>query len=269
MFTKSALILASLCTVSIAAVRSGKATAEWITSASTCGAGSQVKTGIRLVVDEGYHSYWLNPGDGGMKISVKWELPTGWAAGDIEHPIPKRFMTGELHGFGYEGTVIFPVLLKSPAGFTGEAKLKGTVSWLTCDNKGCIPGEAALELALKSGIPAPTADAKMIDDALAKVPQPQQGWVHLGVTEKPKILALRIEAHLSRPLNLDEYEIFPATPRVIDAATKIQFTRHGADWLAEVPKSEYATTAISELTIVLAPKADQPPLSLMWKSIGK
>ena len=49
---------------------------------STCGADSQVKTGIRLVVDEGYHTYWLNPGDGGMKISVKWELPTGWSAGN-------------------------------------------------------------------------------------------------------------------------------------------------------------------------------------------
>lgn len=269
MLIQSALILASLCTVSLATVRSGKATAEWITSSFACNTDSQLKTGIRLVVDEGYHTYWLNPGEGGMKISVKLELPTGWSAGDIEHPIPKRFTTGELPGFGYEGTVIFPVSLKSPAGFTGEAKLKGTVSWLTCDDKGCIPGEAALELTLKSGIPAPTADAKMIDEALAKVPQPQQGWVHLGVTETPKFLSLRIEAHLSRPLNLEEYEIFPATPQVIDAAAKIQFTRHGADWLAEVPKSEYATTAISELTIVLAPKADQPPLSLMWKSIGK
>ncbi len=225
-----------------------------------------MKTGIRLVVDEGYHTYWLNPGDGGMKTSVKWDLPEGWAAGNLEHPFPKRFMTGDLPGFGYEGTVIFPLNLTAPAGFSGEVKLKGTLSWLTCDNKGCIPGDAELELILKSGDPAPTAETRTIDEALAKIPQPQQGWVHLVVTEKAKAMGLRIEAHVSRPLDLEGYEIFPATAEVIDPAAKIQFTRSGAEWLAEVPKSEYATEAVSELTLVLVPKSGQAPLSLTWKA---
>ena len=269
MLAKSAIILTSLCTISLGAVRSGKATAEWITTSLTCGAGSQVKTGIRLVVDEGYHTYWLNPGEGGMKTSVKWELPAGWTAGELEHPVPKRFMTGDLPGFGYEGTVVFPVVLTAPIGFTGEAKLKGTLSWLTCDDKGCIPGDASIELTLKSGDPAPSADTKTIDVALAKIPQHQEGWVHLSVTEKPKVLALNIEAHLSRPLNLADYEIFPATPQVIDTAAKIQFAASGAEWLAEVPKSEYASGTVSELTLVLVSKTGQPPLSLTWKSAGE
>lgn len=267
MLPPSALVLASLCTISLGAVRSGKAAVEWITSSQTSVAGIQVKTGIRLVVDEGYHTYWINPGEGGMKISVKWELPTGWTAGELEHPVPKRFTTGELPGFGYEGTVVFPVALTPPAGFTGEVKLKGSVSWLTCDDKGCVPGDADLELTLKSGIPAPTADSEAIDDALAKVPRPRQEWVHLRVTENQKVLSLSIEAHAGQPLpDLDQYEILPATPQVIDPAAKIQFTRSGVEWRAEVPKSEYAAGAVSELTLVLAPKTGQPPLSLTWKA---
>jgi thiol:disulfide interchange protein DsbD len=201
-----------------------------------------------------------------MKISVKWELPAGWTTEDMKYPVPKRFMTGELPGFGYEGSVVFPVTLTAPAGFAGEAKLRAQISWLTCDDRGCIPGDAELELTLKSGKPAPTADAKAVDDALAKVPQAQQEWVHLSVTEMPKVLALRIEAHQSRPLDLEGYEIFPETPQVIDPAAKIRFTRNGAEWLAEAPKSEYATAAVSELTLVLVPKTGQSPLSLTWKA---
>ena len=177
-------------------------------------------------------------------------------------------MTGELPGFGYEGTVIFPVALQSPADFTGEAKLKGTVSWLTCDDKGCIPGEADLELTLKSGDPAPTPEARTIDEAQQKSHNPSRDGC-ISASPKSQSPGTQVEAHLSRPLDLDGYEVFPATPQVIDPAAKIQFTASGAEWLAEVPKSEYATKAISQLTLVLVSKTGQPPLSLTWKSVGK
>ena len=269
MLTRSALILASLCTVSLAAVRSGKATADWITSSKTCEAGMQVKTGIRLVVDEGYHTYWINPGDGGMKISVKWELPPGWTAGNLEYPVPKRFMTGELPGFGYEGSVVFPLTVTPPADFSGEAKLKGKVSWLTCNDSGCIPGEAELELTLRSGEAVPTAEAKWIDAALRKIPLTPGNRITLKVFEKPKSLVLTIGGLTGKSVNLADYEVFPATPQVVNAADKIQFTNDGLSWTAEVSKSEYATKPITELTLVLATKSDQAPISLTWKSAGK
>ena len=258
------MIFASVCGVSLAAVRSGQATVEWIAASFTCEAGKPVQTAVRMVLDEGWHTYWINPGEGGMKTSVKWQLPAGWTAGELEHPVPKRFMTGELQGFGYEGTVVFPVKLTPPADFTGEAKLKGKISWLTCNDDKCIPGEAELELSVAAGNPSATDDAKVIQAALAKIPQPQQGWVQFDVTEKPGIVALRIEAHATHPLDLNDYEIFPATPQVIDPAAKIQFTWNGAKWIAEVPKSEFAPKPIKELTLVLGGKAQQPPISLTW-----
>lgn len=88
-------------TVSIAAVRSGKAEVDWLSVSATVAPGKPVQTALRLVVDPGWHTYWENPGEGGMGISVKWDLPAGWTAGALEHPVPQRFMTGELAGFGY------------------------------------------------------------------------------------------------------------------------------------------------------------------------
>ncbi len=268
MMTPSALILASLCSVSLAAVHSGKASAEWISSSRSTGAGMPVKTAIRLAVDEGYHTYWVNPGEGGMPLAVKWELPAGWVATDPEYPVPMRFTTGDLPGFGYEGSVVFPVNLTPPPGFSGEVTLKGKVSWLTCDDKGCIPGSADLELTLSEGEPAPSAEAKVIDAALLRIPLTPGNRIKLMVVEKPESLVLNVQGLSNPGVDLAEYEVFPATPDVIDAGAEIRFTRQADSWTAEVPKSEYAAAKVSELTLVLAGKSEQAPISLTWKSNG-
>jgi DsbC/DsbD-like thiol-disulfide interchange protein len=258
-----AILSAALCVSSAAAVRSGKSTAEWISATTNYEAGKPVQTAVRLVLDPGWHTYWLNPGEAGMKISATWELPAGWTAGELEHPVPKRFMTGELAGFGYEGSVVFPVKFTPPAGFKGWAKLKGKISWLTCNDDSCVPGDVELELALADGAPAATAEAKSIQDALTKVPRPNPE-ISLTVAAKPESLVLSLQSPSNRPLELTGHEIFPATSQVIDPAAKIEFARHGDQWTAEVPKSEFAPKAIQTLTLVLAGKDQQAPMTLSW-----
>ena len=258
-----ALAFASICTVSLAAVRSGKAEADWIGSAKSYEAGMPVQTALRLVVDEGWHNYWLNPGEGGMKISAVWDLPAGWTAGELEHPVPKRFMTGDLPGFGYEGTVVFPVKFTPPAGFAGEAKLKGKISWLTCNDDKCIPGNAEVELSLVAGRPGATDEAKLIDEACLKVPRPNPE-IKLTVAEFPKTLTLTLSSATTKPFSPADYEFFPATPQAVDAAAKFEFTNVGGKWTADVPKSEYATQAIQQLTLILAGKGKQPPMTVTW-----
>jgi DsbC/DsbD-like thiol-disulfide interchange protein len=261
MITRTALIFATMCAVSLAAVRSGNAAADWLAASTTYTAGKPVQTALRLVVDEGWHTYWENPGESGVKISVEWELPAGWTAGEVEQPVPKRFMTGELAGFGYDGTVIFPVKFTPPADFTGLATLRGKVSWLTCNDDKCVPGEAELELKLEAGAPVATAEAGLIDDALKKIPRPQSGNL-LAVAEKEDSLVIT----LGKSLRPDDYEIFPATPQIIDSATAFTFASEEGKWVAEVPKSEYAPKPIRQLTLVLVGKSGQIPISLTWKS---
>ena len=263
MFARTAVIFASAATVSLGAVRSGKAEVDWITATASYAVGKPVQTAVRLVVDAGWHTYWQNPGEGGMKISAVWEMPAGWTAGELEHPVPKRFMTGELAGFGYEGTVVFPVKFIPPAGFTGTAKLSAKISWLTCDDQSCVPGNAALALSLTAGGPTVTAEAKLIEDALLKIPR-QASALKLTVAEFPKSLTLTLARETPQPFDPAHYVFFPATPQVIDPAAKLEFTQAGDKWTAEVPKSEYATKAILELTLVLAGKSTQPPLALTW-----
>lgn len=247
-----------------AGVRSGRASAEWISASSTYEAGKPIKTAIRLTVDDGWHTYWLNPGEGGMKTSVEWELPAGWTA-EMAHPVPKRFRNGDLPSFGYEGAVLFPVTLTAPADVAGPVTMKARVSWLTCNDDSCVPGNAELTLNLDVGPPKPTTDAEAIRDALGKVPRPQKEWAKLEVQEKPTTLGLTIEVQGNREVDLSRCEVFPATPNAIDPGAEIRFARNDAGWSAEAPKSEYATEAVQKLTLVLAGQGLDEPIELTWE----
>ena len=256
--------LLSLCVS--ADVRSGKATLGWISSSATCEPGKPIQTAIRLSVDAGWHTYWLNPGEVGMKTSVEWQLPAGWSAGEVAHPVPLRMSTAGHPGFGYAGTVLFPVTLTPPPDFKGSATPKAMVSWLTCNDDLCIPGDAAIALDLTSGTPAPTAEAREIREALLKIPRPQTGSMDLTVREKPGHLVLEIQTRRGKPLDPANYEIFPATPHIIDPAVEIQFTAQGTAWTATVPKSEYVTGPVRQLSLVLAAKDGSEPIELTWKA---
>lgn len=262
MFLPTFFLMASLGVAAAAPVKSGKTQAEWLSTSQTYTAGQEIQTALRLVVDEHWHTYWSNPGEGGMKISVKWDLPEGWTAGELEHPFPKRFMTGELPGFGYEGTVIFPVKLTPPPGFTGSAVAKAKFSWLTCNEQQCLPGNASLDLTFTAGPPSPTADETTILEALKKIPQVQPS-LQLSVIESTKTLKLTL--HAPAEFEAANYDFFPLTPQVIDSAAHFQFVKHGSDWTADLPISEYATARIPGLDLVLASKSGQPPLLVRWK----
>lgn len=249
-----------------AEVRSGKAAAEWISTSATCIPGKALQTAIRLVVDDGWHTYWLNPGEAGMKTRVEWKLPAGWTATGLAHPVPERFRAGGLAGFGYTGTVVFPVTVTPPPDFSGRAQLKAGLSWLTCDDAACVPGDVELTLALESGPPAPTAEAETIRNTLQLIPRPQPEWLRLNVTEKKNTLALTIDTDGTRSLDFSRGEGFPATRNVIDPAADIHFTRNGAQWATEVPKSEYVQSPLKQLTLVLAGMTAEAPVELRWKS---
>ena len=200
-----------------------------------------------------------------MKCSFDWKLPDGWTAGEIGSPVPKRFSTGDIPGFGYEGTVLFPVVLTAPADFTGSVTLSGTVSWLACNDGACVPGESEVSLRLSAGPASPGPEATLIEAAVAKVPTAQDANFKLAVMEDGKFLRLHIEPHPDKALALPHRHALPATPDVIDASAEILFTADGVAWTAKVPKSEYAPEIVGELMLVLCGPEGVSPISLKWQ----
>ena len=257
-------ISAMLCGAAMAESPPGNAIVEWIAESSACEPGKPLKTAIRMVHEPGWHSYWINPGEAGITTTVEWKPPTGWKCGDLGFPAPTRFLTSNLAGFGYGGTVLFPVTVTPPADFTGTARLSAEISWLACGEQGCVPGKVEIHLDLEAGGMKPTDDAGAIHSAYQKLPRPADDFPKLSVIEADGKLILSIEEKPGEPLNLDVSEFFPTTPDVVDPRVAIRFAKTEGRWTAEVPKSEYAAGPVKKFTLVLAPDGRNEAWELSW-----
>lgn len=245
-----------------AAVKSGHAATDLVAGVSSYEPGKPFQVAIRLTVDPGWHTYWINPGVGGMPVKASWTLPEGWKAGELQQPVPKRFMTGELPGFGYEGETVFLVDLTPPAGATGEAECKVKLAWLTCDESACVPGDAELLVKLPAGDGKPGKDSELLKAAEEKIPVKKE----LGFMVRENGDQLTLFFIDADEIDLSNVTAFPATPDVVDPADPIDIGKTRDAWMASVKKSEYAEGPVTRLEIVLAGGKLQRPLLVSWQA---
>jgi thiol:disulfide interchange protein len=111
--------------------------------------GQAAEVALRLEIIPHWHTYWRNPGDSGLPTRLKWTLPEGFAAGEIEWPYPKKLPLGPLMNFGYEGTVLHVVRITTPAAarIGQRYRFEAKADWLVCADV-CIPEEGVVSLDL-------------------------------------------------------------------------------------------------------------------------
>ena len=111
--------------------------------------GKELWLGIWFDLQDGWHTYWVNPGDSGEAPHISWRLPPGFKAGDIQWPHPERLGTPPFADYGYQRQALLIVPVRPPAHLReGETeKLAAVVHYLICKDI-CIPGEEQLELSL-------------------------------------------------------------------------------------------------------------------------
>ena len=99
--------------------------------------GTSINVGLKIEMDEGWHTYWKNPGDSGGPIEITWDLPDGFSASDIQWPTPERIPYPPLMTYGYEDFVIFPFVLSIPENYEDDS-FSLNVDLLVCADV-CIP----------------------------------------------------------------------------------------------------------------------------------
>src|SRR6185436_11596237 len=134
--------------------------ASLVLSASSAKPGDAVMAGVRLKMDKGWHTYWRYGGDSGDPTKIKWTLPEGITAGEIQWPVPEKSISEDLYTYVYENEVILVVPLKIGTSLAkGPTEIKASVSWLECE-VACVPGEAEVSAKLEiadSTLPSPAA----------------------------------------------------------------------------------------------------------------
>ena len=200
--------------------------------------GQPLTVGIRLEMEKGWHTYWRNPGDSGLSTRAKWDLPEGFAAGEIRWPYPIRFRTGPLVSFGYEHEVLLPVEIRVPPTISsGDVRIAARVDWLEC-LEACVPGRAELSLSLPVRAAAPGPHAALFAEARRRLPTREPDW---RFTVSPSPSALRLIARTPRGAALREAYFYPATPRLLDHAKPQVLTREGATHRLDLPRDPNGT----------------------------
>ena len=221
--------------------------------------GQPLMVGLRLQMDPTWHTYWRNPGDAGLPTTVKWELPEGFAAGELQWPRPIRFNTGPLVSYGYEHEVLLPVEIQVPASLSSpDLNLTARASWLECQEI-CLPGKAELSLSLPvraSAVPGPAAG--LFEDARRRLPRQDPAWSFSAST-----VAGSIGLSMSPPrgTNLEEAYFYPVTRRVLDYS-RPQALRPAADgFRLELPRDPNGS-AVDRLEGVLVGRSAKGPVAL-------
>lgn len=154
----------------------GHSVATLITDTDTTDGRAPLHVALRLKLQEGWHTYWRNPGDAGEAPAVTVTADGGATgkASTIIWPTPHRIPDASLMSYAYTGDVVLPMALAlQPAAAQpgGPTTLKAHASWLVCENV-CVPEEADLSVTLQPGPAHPSAEAPLFAAAADATPVP-------------------------------------------------------------------------------------------------
>jgi DsbC/DsbD-like thiol-disulfide interchange protein/cytochrome c biogenesis protein CcdA len=183
--------------------------------------GGEVELAIHMRPAPGWHGYWQNPGDAGLPMDVKWQLPKGFEVGPLRYPVPTRLEIANLMNYVYEQDYAVLVRLKVPADAKGIVPIRADANWLACTDKICVPEKGELSLDLPTGSGAP--NRAQFDSWRQALPQPLGSIAHFNVAGDD----VRVAIPLPEGVKADEPYIFPAEDGPVDYDAEQHFRRAG------------------------------------------
>ena len=205
--------------------------------------------GVRFDLEDGWHTYWINPGDSGEPPRIEWELPAGFQAGAIQWPYPARLSTPPLADYGYEHQVLLMVMVRPAPGLKEGVteRIAAHVHYLVCRDV-CIPGQKQLELTLpvKSDATA-SSTAQAFETTRQQLPRPvPKNWKFSATSVGDDVLLdLRIGTLTVSP------QFFPLEEEQVENAAAQATTTIPGGIRLHLKKSNHLLKPISRLKGVL------------------
>jgi thiol:disulfide interchange protein DsbD len=216
--------------------------------------GEPFSVGLRLVMEEGWHSYWRNAGDSGLPTTLAWDLPDGFEAAAIQWPYPSRIERPPLVSYGYEEEVLLLVEIRPPPDLTvgRTVTLAARADWLICEEP-CYPATAdvAVELPVRDAPPEP--DRRWADAfarARARLPMAPDGW-RISGRYGPSGYVLAVSPPVGLDVSFPENPFFAAAKSVIDHAAPQPIARSGEGFRIRLSVSQFAVGPAERLEGVL------------------
>ncbi|MDQ6630860.1 MAG: thioredoxin family protein [Verrucomicrobiota bacterium] len=234
------------------ALAAAKTQTYLILSAETARPGETIFAGIQMQMPPRWHTYWKNSGDSGSPAEIKWNLPEGISAGEIQWPIPRKQTdpAGDTKFITYvlsdEAVLIVPLKIASTIS-PGEKKIRAKVSWQECETI-CILGEATVNATLTIGADSkPSPNFDLIQEAQKKLPVTNLNFSITSLIENISNEKARLSIELSGK-SAGGWDFFPYTNNAaeINGETESasipdgslylrkQIKKTGAEWPKEI-----------------------------------
>ena len=180
-----------------------------------------VNLGIKMDMQSGWHTYWINPGDSGGVIDIEWSLPDGNEASKVTYPAPHKIPYPPLMTFGYEDYVIFPLTL-SLDNPNQDIQISAKIDFLICADV-CIPETAFVQTSLNS-----IKDDIELNEWMNKVPS----------VLLPNIASINednVELRFSFNEEIEDIYFFPKQENIFIYNTNQELIKEQNNWLIKIP----------------------------------
>ena len=237
-----AVFLAASASLSAKAVRDGQVEAELVTEVTSIQPGRIFTVALRIKHDEGWHTYWKNPGDAGLPTTIEWMLPEGFEAGPIQWPYPEIIDVSGIINYGYSDEIFLLVDITPPENLPGGevVTLTARVEWLMCEVI-CIPGSADLDLNLSVSLDPPSEESPWstaFDETRERLPKRLHFW-EVSAYREGNRMALYLEPTGEANPDISSLYFFSADAQVVPGAPQ-PFRRADAGYVIELARTDFA-----------------------------
>lgn len=180
-------------TAELASVRQSHSTATLLLETVDAPKGRPFWVAVRLDPQQGWHTYWENPGDSGAAPLIDWSLPDGVTMEGPLYGTPGLLAAGPLMNYGYAGRSYLLFRAQLAPDFTASTlKLSASLEWLTCDIE-CVPqfGSVDAEISVGQG----RVDEDVRSDFIAArgaLPDPEIWSADLTVEQQNSVLTVHM-----------------------------------------------------------------------------
>ena len=190
--------------------------------------GDEITLATQIDLADHWHVYWRNPGDSGLPVSIKWDLPEGFKVSEIDWPTPDKISYDVLVNYGYYNRVTLLQTLKIPEILPqGKIPLKASLELLVCNNI-CVPEYDEVALELNDPEHLQTDNGPAIKAAREKLPAPIRG--RFSFRDEGDVLRLSLmpeDRTILSEATQDNAEFFPHDWGIINHAAMPEIVLDG------------------------------------------
>lgn len=133
-------------------------------------AENQVIAGLQVALDSPWKTYWRSPGEAGIPPAFHWQTNHNVVDTQWLWPVPERFDLLGIQTLGYQGSVVFPLLI-TVNDLNTPVTLDGILRLPSCTTI-CVLSDFAVQASFIPDQLVPDSEAAfLIDKALSKVPE--------------------------------------------------------------------------------------------------